>query len=81
MKKTKTLHRHLHPVHWHANMYLALAVVFLTAVKTGGELVHQLQATQDHHADAYSSVHMHNAETRHAPVLVGFARNVTFSGQ
>ena len=84
MKKTKTLHRHRHPIHWHGSMYLAIAAIVLATLKTSGELTrcleHQLPAP------AMSSVmnftYQREAENLHLPVILSSGiRNATLSGK
>ena len=74
--KKKTLHRHLHPIHWHGSMILAILAILLTATKASGELLNQLEHSTVNSA-AITSTFLRDAETRHTPVLVGFARNIT----
>jgi len=81
MKTPKTLHRHLHPIHWHGSMFVAIAAILLTSVKTSGEMIRALQALPIH-ADIMSSVHMRDAETGHAPIILSLgARNASSSGK
>lgn len=84
MKKTKTLHRHIHPIHWHGSMCLAVTAILLATLKTGGELSHSLQ---NHHAAEFTGSVISNtvqreAEKLHLPVILSSGiRNATFSGK
>jgi hypothetical protein len=69
MTKQKKLHRHLHPIHWHGSMILAIAALLLTSVKCSGEMLRALQALPIH-ADVASSTFLRDAETGHMPVLL-----------
>jgi hypothetical protein len=81
MKTQKSLHRHLHPIHWHGSMFVAITAILLTSVKTSGEMIRALQAVPMH-ADALSSVYMRDAETGHAPIILSLgSRHATFSGK
>jgi hypothetical protein len=79
--KTKTLHRHTHPIHWHGSMFVAILAILLTSVKSSGEMVRALQALPIH-ADVLSSIYMRDAETGHSPILLSAGlRNATLSGK
>jgi hypothetical protein len=82
--KTKTLHRHRHPIHWHGSMYVAIAAILLATTKTSGELMRSLE----HHAPAtsisalVSSTFQREAENLHLPVILSSGiRHATFSGK
>jgi hypothetical protein len=79
--KTKTLHRHLHPIHWHGSMYVAIVAILLTASKSSGELLRQLQQAPVE-TGVMSSIFLRDAENIHMPVLLSAGlRNATLSGQ
>ncbi len=69
--KTKTLHRHIHPVHWHASMLLAIAAILVTATKTSGEMLRSLSGVTAAHNVVISSLELRDAETVHAVVMLG----------
>ncbi len=80
-QKNKTLHRQLHPVHWHVSMFVAIAAILLTSFKTSTEMLRALQALPMSEA-VMDSVHMREAETRHAPIILNIgARVATFGGK
>ena len=79
--KTKTLHRHLHPIHWHGSMFVAIAALLLTSVKCSGEMLRALQAMPVP-GDMLSSVYMRDAETGHMPIILSSGvRRATFGGR
>jgi hypothetical protein len=78
--KTNTLHRQLHPIHWHASMYLAIMAILLSAIKASDGIVRFLQASYSSDG-ALSSLVMRDAETVHSALAVGGAvRHTTVSG-
>ena len=81
MSKKKNLHRHLHPVHWHTSMFVAIAAILLTSFKSSGEMMRALHAVPVHDA-VIDSLHMREAETSHSAVILnnGF-RPATLSGK
>lgn len=79
--KTKTLHRNLHPVHWHGSMYVAIAAILLTSLKSSGEMLRALQAVPVHTA-VMSDIFMRDVENIHLPViLTAGVRHATQSGK
>ena len=79
--KHKTLHRHLHPIHWHASMFVAIAAILLTSFKSSGEMLRALHAVPVH-ADVMDSLYMRDAETGHAPIILSTGlRNPGMSGK
>lgn len=72
MKKQKTLHRHIHPIHWHSSMYLAIAAILLATLKSSGELTraleHQVPATTT--SSMMSSIFQREAENLHLPIIL-----------
>ncbi|HSX05487.1 MAG TPA: hypothetical protein VLF69_03405 [Candidatus Saccharimonadales bacterium] len=79
--KKKTLHRHLHPIHWHGSMFLAIAAILLTSFKSSGEMLRALHAVPVQ-AGVMDSVYMRDAETGHSPIILNIgARHTTFSGK
>ena len=79
--KTKTLHRHLHPIHWHFSMYVAIAAILVTSLKCSGEMLRALHAVPTHEADTMGSLHLRDAETRHELVSVNTLRLATSGGK
>ena len=80
MSKAKTLHRHLHPVHWHGSMIVAIAALLITALKTSDELLKALPAPVAH-TDSLGSVELRNAETVHSSFAIGgLVRHATVGG-
>lgn len=81
MKKPKTLHRHLHPIHWHGSMFVAIAAILLTSFKSSGEMLRALHAMPIPHA-VVDSLYMRDAETGHMPIILSSGvRHATFSGK
>jgi hypothetical protein len=81
MKKTKTLHRHLHPVHWHGSMVVAIAALLLTSVKCSGEMLRALQAVPTP-PSVMDNVYLRDAETGHPPVILNIGiRHTTVGGK
>jgi len=79
--KKKILHRHLHPVHWHTSMFVAIAAILLTSFKSSGEMIRALHAVPVH-AAVMDSVFLRDAETGHSPIVLSTGlRNVGYSGK
>lgn len=79
--KTKTLHRHLHPVHWHGSMYVAIAAILLTSLKSSGEMIRALHAVPVH-ASIMDNTFLRDAENIHLPVILNNGvRHATQSGR
>lgn len=81
--KTKTTHRHLHPIHWHASMFVAIAAILLTSFKCSSEMIRALQAVPIH-AEVMDSVYMRGlreAETGHNSVMLSGYRPASLSGK
>jgi hypothetical protein len=79
--KTKTLHRHLHPIHWHGTMLLAVAAILLTSFKCSNEMLRALRAVPVH-AAVMDNVYMRDVETGHNAVILNIGtRHATFSGR
>lgn len=80
--KTKTLHRHLHPIHWHGSMVVAIAALLLTSVKCSGEMLRALHSMPVRDASVMESVYLRDAETGHMPIILSSGvRHATFSGR
>lgn len=67
--KKKTLHRHLHPVHWHGSMVLAVAALLLTSVKCSDDMMRALHAVPTA-PSVMDSVYMRDTETGHSPIIL-----------
>ncbi len=81
MKKTKNLHRHTHPIHWHGSMFVAIVAILLTSFKSSGEMLRALHAVPVH-ADVMDSVFLRDAETGHSPIILTTGvRHATFGGK
>jgi len=80
MKHKKTLHRHTHPIHWHASMFVAIAAILLTSIKSSAEMMRALHGSAPVHTAVMESVEMREAETRHAPIMISLARSAGYSG-
>lgn len=82
--KTKSTHRHLHPVHWHGSMLLAIAAILVTATKTSGELMRSLHGAAPVQNAIISSLTLRDAreaETAHQEIILGgLARFAHISG-
>lgn len=78
--KKKTLHRHLHPVHWHGSMIVAIAALLITSLKCSGEMLRALQAVPVH-ADVTSSLVLRDAETGHMPIVFTVGRHAAVTGK
>jgi hypothetical protein len=80
--KSKTLHRHLHPIHWHGSMVVAIAALLLTSVKCSGEMLRALHSMPVHQASTMESIYLRDAETSHMPIILSSGvRHATFSGR
>ena len=78
--KKKTLHRHLHPIHWHGTMILAIAALLLTSFKCSNEMLRALRAVPVQ-AAVTDNVFMRDVETSHSPIILNIGtRHATFSG-
>ena len=81
MKKTKTLHRHLHPIHWHGSMVVAIAALLITSVKCSSEMLRALQAVPTT-AVVTDNVFLRDAETGHTPIILNAGvRHATTGGR
>jgi hypothetical protein len=79
--KTKTLHRHRHPIHWHGSMIVAIAALLITSVKCSSEMLRALQAVPTPVAIT-DNVYLRDAETGHAPIILNIgARHTTVGGK
>jgi hypothetical protein len=84
MKKTKTLHRHIHPIHWHGSMYLAIAAILLATIKSSGDLTRALehQVPVAATSSMMSSIFQREAENLHLPVILSSGiRHATLGGK
>jgi len=70
----------LHPTHWHVSMVVAVAAILLTSFKSSGEMMRALHGTVPVHAAVMDNVHLRDAETGHAPIILNVARHVASSG-
>ena len=81
MKAKKSLHRHLHPIHWHGSMVVAIAAILLTSFKCSGEMLRALQALPVNGA-VLDNVYMRDAETGHNPIILNIGtRHATASSK
>lgn len=81
MKKHQ-LHRHLHPVHWHVSIFMAIAAIMLTSFKSSEEMMRALRGSITVPAAVMDSIYLRDAETGHSPIILNVgARNATFSGK
>lgn len=79
--KTKTLHRHLHPIHWHGSMVVAIAALLLTSLKCSSEMLRAMQALPTS-AAAMDTVFLRDAETGHPPIILSVGiRHASASGK
>ena len=78
--KTKTLHRHIHPIHWHGSMVVAIAALLITSVKCSSEMLRALQAVPAP-AAITDNTFLRDAETGHQAVILSAGpRRATASG-
>lgn len=73
------LHLHIKRLHWHGSVILTALALLVTAVKTSGEFLRQLEHT--HQASALAVAHLREAETRHLLMHTDLGRSVTVSGE
>ena len=79
--KTKTLHRHTHPIHWHGSMIVAIAALLITSVKCSSEMLRALQAMPTPVAIT-DNVYLRDAETGHTPIILNLGvRHATNGGK
>jgi hypothetical protein len=78
--KKKTLHRHLHPVHWHGSMIVAIAALLITSLKCSGEMIRALQAVPVR-AGVFDSLQMRDAETQHQPIVFTIGRHASVTSK
>ena len=77
----KTLHRHLHRIHWHGSMIVAIAAILLTSFKCSGEMIRALHAVPTQ-AAVMDSVYLRDVETGHSPIILNIGtRHATASGR
>lgn len=80
--KTTHLHRHLHPVHWHGSMVLAIAALLLTSFKCSDEMLRALRTAPMVHAAVFENVYLRDAETGHSPIILNIGtKQVTLSSK
>jgi len=81
MSKQKTLHRHLHPIHWHVSMFVAIAALLITSFKCSEEMLRALRTAPVSHAAVIESVVMRDVETGHSPIILNIGtRQVSVTG-
>jgi hypothetical protein len=68
----------MHPVHFHIGVYITIAAMLVTILKTSHEMVIALYGAPLH-TDITNS-HMREAETHNAHINLNFARRPTVSG-
>lgn len=78
--KTRNLHRHLHPIHWHTSMFVAIAALLITSLKCSGEMIRALQAAPVQ-ATAFDAVYLRNSETQHEPVVFTIGRHASITSK
>lgn len=84
MSHKKIQHKHkrlsVHPIHFHVGLYVAIAALLVTAMKSSEGMIATVYARQYHGADLMDHTHMREAETHTGHAQLGFARLVKVSG-
>lgn len=71
----------MHPIHFHLGVYVAVAALLITAMKTSEGMIATLYGGPSHHAsDLISSSHLREAETHIGHAQLSFARPARVSG-
>ena len=79
--KTKSSHRHLHPIHWHGSMIVAVAALLITSFKCSNEMLRALHAVPTPPAIT-DNIYLRDAETGHTPVILNLGtRHATVGGK
>jgi hypothetical protein len=78
--KKNTLHRQIHPIHWHGSMFVAIVAILLTSVKCSSEMMRALHAVPTP-APVMDSVFLRDAETGHTPIILEVGRRATAGGK
>ncbi len=79
-KKART-RSSLHPVHFHIGLYIAIAALLVTAMKSSQGMVAALYASQAHMAETnLSHTHMREAETHIGHAQLSLTRSARVSG-
>ncbi|HUB92934.1 MAG TPA: hypothetical protein VMB52_00330 [Verrucomicrobiae bacterium] len=79
--KSRTLHRKLHPIHWHSSMLLAVAAILLTSIKCSSGMLRALQAVPTPNVIA-QDIFLRDPETEHTPIIIDVGtRHAAASGK
>ncbi|PID30455.1 hypothetical protein CR973_02640 [Candidatus Saccharibacteria bacterium] len=81
-KKSKTQKRlRMHPVHFHVGMYVAIAALLITAMKSSEGMIATIYHDPAHGSgEALEHTHLREAETHIGHAQLGFARPARVSG-
>ncbi len=82
MTNKQNSHRRLrmHPIHFHVGMYVAIAALLVTAMKTSEGVVASVYQGSSHSPDILSSTHLREAETHVGHARLAFTRHPSISG-
>jgi len=79
--KKKTIQRHIHTIHWHGTMFLAIAAILLTSFKCSNEMLRALRAVPVPTA-VFDNVYMRDVETSHNAIILNIGtRHATVTGK
>lgn len=78
--KTKKKRLSVHPVHFHVGLYVAIAALLVTAMKSSEGMIATVYAHAHQNTDLLSNTHMREAETHSGHAQLSFARLAKVSG-
>jgi nitrate reductase gamma subunit len=78
--KTKQNWLRMHPVHFHIGMYVALAALLITMMKSSEGMIAAIYRGEAHGGGMHSDTHMREAETHIGHAQLNFARHPSVSG-
>ena len=79
--KTKKSHQHIHALHFHGSMLVAIVAILVAATKTSSEMTRSLTSVAPVHSTVVGSLEMRHTETAHQPVMVSLSKLASNSGE
>lgn len=79
-KKKKQNWLRMHPVHFHIGMYVAIAAVLITAMKSSEGIIAVVYGQSAHTGNILSETYMREAETHIGHAQLNFSRRPSVSG-
>lgn len=79
--KTNRRHSHIHSIHLHGSLLMAVVTMLVVATKTSSEMTRSLHGVVPVRSSVVNSVELRDAETRHEPIMVSMSRFANYSGE